>query len=122
LFWDYTLKITRRNRRFDLLPNEHLPVVKVPLAKASHELPTRGRKIVSSEPLVGDLGLRGHGSGDRCADRSVLELEPRPALDSSGAIRLKLRVSAGLCEPAVLVETRRLELLTLSLQRRCSAN
>src|ERR1700674_2802342 len=105
------MKLTRRNRRFDLLPNEHLPVVKVPLAEASHELPTRGRKIASSEPLVGGLGFRGHGSGDRCADRSVLELEPRfRSWTRVVLFGLDVEGVGDILRPAVLVETRRLEL------------
>jgi hypothetical protein len=83
LFWDYTLKITRRNRRFDLLPNEHLPVVKVLLAETSHELPTPGRRIVSSEPLVGGLEVEGTDQGVDASTDRYSSWDRGPVPDSS---------------------------------------
>ena len=68
------LEINSAKSKIRFTTERHLPVVKVLPAEASHELPAPGRQIVPSEPLVGGLEPRGHGSGDRCADRSVLEL------------------------------------------------
>ena len=96
----------------------------------------------SSDPLVGGLTVRAHGSGDR----AVRARDTRRRLQDKPANR---RTTRGACDPKVVpglypglcgyraltslsvdpptarrevVETRRLELLTLSLQRRCSAN
>jgi hypothetical protein len=123
MFMGLHLEINSAKSKIRFTTERHLPAVKVLPAETGHELGTRAG-IASSEPLVGGLELhRGHGSRACCADRSVLE---------SGR-RLRIQARAVLFDLVqgwpwnfgvrqLLVETRRLELLTLSLQRRCSAN
>ena len=72
--------------------------------------------LASSDPLVGDLCLVAEGT-DQWVDVSI-NTGKRP-WGRSWDLILQLKVVGGLL---ALVETRRLELLTLSLQRRCSAN
>jgi hypothetical protein len=105
---------TRRNRRF-FISAEHYPVVKVRPTEV--DLDDRCDSIVPSDPLVGGLPAGGRtrirgsmaGPNGDPLDLSLPRVIPRPSI-----------VAATLAQG--MVETRRLELLTLSLQRRRSAN
>ena len=100
------------------------------------------KPALSSDPLVGDLQVwpGAHGSGGHRVGHHKTARRPRAVLVHSQGCALRERpgstrssipssgVRSADCVPhcvrgpAGLVETRRLELLTLSLQRRCSSN
>ena len=98
------------------------PVVKVRRA-ARARLPPATTEVEpsSSDPLVGGLPhmAEGHGSGARFRD-----MVPGDGLGEDGLRGWDPISSDVLCGAGAraVVETRRLELLTLSLQRRCSTS
>src|SRR4051794_15616898 len=108
-----SLTITRRNRRF-FISADHYPVVKV-RHPPKWEAPGADRgRTTASDPLVGGLPTRRtriRGSMKARAGRAWC----RWCLGWTRGLKID-------CAGERLVETRRLELLTLSLQRRRSAN
>ena len=112
---------TRRNRRFHSICRTHIQLLRCgPLRRAS--LPTAATEVEpsSSDPLVGGLP-RWRKDTDQGLDLGTWSRVLGLGVWSRG-----WDPSSSVCDVAPglgrVVETRRLELLTLSLQRRCSTN
>src|SRR6185503_11007785 len=103
---------TRRNRRF-FISAEHYPVVKVRPTEVGLRRSTRDRSSPAIRWSVACRRAAGHGSGARWPARPHGPHGSWYRLGSTRALLLCGRAS----RPKDLVETRRLELLTLSLQR-----
>src|SRR6476469_6110422 len=104
---------TRRNRRF-FISAEHYPVVKVRPTEVGLRRSIRDRPSPAIRWSVACRRAAGHGSGARL----------RPVRTGQvGLLSSRVVPSSSVVghPPQGLVETRRLELLTLSLQRRRSA-
>ena len=104
---------TRRNRRF-FISAEHYPVVKVRPTEV--DLRRSMRTSIVAQRSAGRWPAGGRQDTDQGLDDGPAVADPlRGGL---GWSRDLLLLSGG----GAMVETRRLELLTLSLQRRCSTS